>query len=70
MANAGSEVITYRQWDSALRRIENDNIKRNGRSLTCGSMRGGDLVIENRPLERTMVVTADWRQILKQRYIE
>jgi hypothetical protein len=63
------ELITYKQWDSQLRRIFNANIKNHGKSLSEASMRGGNLIVEMRDDEKTMFVEDNWRKELKQLYL-
>jgi ribosome modulation factor len=66
-----SEVITYRQFDNALKRIERDNMKRFRMSSSFASMsnRCHDIIQEIRSDEETLVVVNGWRQKLKDRFV-
>lgn len=64
-----SVAITYRQWDSAISRIANANLKTYGRSLSAGSMRAGNLLFEVQDDRQVMIMRDDWRDQLKRRYL-
>lgn len=65
------QIITDRQFESALKRIERANLKVHGSSLTACSMGNHthDLIYEIRD-KNLLVVVDDWRQQLKQRFLK
>ena len=67
-----TETITYRQFDSAVKRAEKAELKRSGRSLsavTIGAqhtlMRFGAKIVGCFPERRTMTLGGDWRSAVK-----
>lgn len=61
--------VTNRQYNSMLKRIEKANLKAHGKSLSAGSMRGGDIIVEIQDDKNGMIVISEWREELKKRYL-
>ena len=61
------EIITYQQWDAAVSRAVNAQMKVNHRAMTHSSVcnRTHRYIVEIRDGERTMIVKAGWRQAIK-----
>lgn len=64
------EFVTHRQWDNVCKHIERTNLKRHGRSISAGSMRAPDLIIEIQDDAGGMLVHANWREELKSRFLK
>lgn len=67
-----SVFVTFKQYESALKRIERANLKTHGRSLTFVSMsnHAGDLTIEVQSDRKGTLMVDNWRQELKQRFLK
>ena len=63
------EFVTGRQLELAVKRIEKANLKKNGRSLSAGSMRFTDLIVDQR-VGGLFLMDDNWRSILKERFLE
>jgi len=67
-----NEIISYGQFDSALKRIEKANLKKHRESLSFGSMSNHchGIIIEIQTDKKCMIVKKDWRAILKKRFLK
>lgn len=62
--------VTHKQYDAALNRIMNANLKTHGKSLSLASMRGNGIIVDIQDDRKGMMVIADWRNELKRRYLK
>lgn len=60
-----TEFITHEQWDNYARRIERENLKKHGRSLSFSGIgrRASACIVDIQ--ERGMVVQVGWRQVMR-----
>lgn len=62
-----SKVITKKQYDSYAKRIEKENLKKNGCSLTWVSILGhSKAILEVESSTNTLIVKDNWKEILTQ----
>jgi len=60
------EIITYRQYDSAIKRQVNKNLKLYGKSTAeCTMQDTAKVIREVREDEKTLFVVDGWRNIIK-----
>lgn len=70
MEEMNQVFVTDKQLTSALRRIEKNNLKLTGRSLTAGSMRNQINGLTSEVRDNGGFMPANWREIIKKRFDE
>ena len=62
------ETITYKQYDMAISRQVNKNLKERGTSTANCTMQdqvAREVFVETRPEEKIIIVKPNWREIIK-----